>query len=75
MFKLALGDHAHNYFIGGATKRQLWHARNFVDIVSRTLRAYRAGASPLSIAEEMMDFAETRGFAEYMVPGFEHVSG
>lgn len=75
MFKLALGDHAHNYFIGGATKRQLWHARNFVDIVSRTLRAYRAGASPLSIAEEMMDFAETRGFAEYMVPGFEHGIG
>ncbi len=75
MFKLALGDHAHNYFIGQATKRQLWHAKNFVDIVSKTLKAYRSGASPLGIAEEMMDFAETRGFAEYMVPGFEHGIG
>ena len=75
MFRLALGDHAHNYFIGSATKRQLWHARNFIDIVSKTLKAYKAGASPLSIAEEMMDFAETRGFAEYMVPGFEHGIG
>jgi Xaa-Pro dipeptidase len=75
MFKLALGDHAHNYFIGSATKRQLWHARNFIDIVSRTLKSYKAGASPSSIAEEMMGFAEERGFAEYMVPGFEHGIG
>ncbi|MFY9398506.1 MAG: M24 family metallopeptidase [Desulfomonilia bacterium] len=75
MFKLALGDHSHNYFLGRATKRQLWHAKNFTDIVKKTLKAYRAGASPLSIAEEMMDFAETRGFAEYMVPGFEHGIG
>ncbi len=75
MFKLALGDHAHNYLIGRATKRQLWHARNFLDIVSGTLKAYKAGASPVSIAEEMMDFAETRGFAEFMVPGFEHGIG
>ncbi len=75
MFKLALGDHSHNYLIGRATKRQLWHARNFLDIVSGTLKAYKAGASPVSIAEEMMDFAETRGFAEFMVPGFEHGIG
>jgi Xaa-Pro aminopeptidase len=75
MFKLALGDHAHNYLIGHATKRQLWHAQNFIDIVSKTLKAYKAGASPLSIAEEMMAFAEERGFAEFMVPGFEHGIG
>ena len=75
MFKLALGDHAHNYLIGRATKRQLRHAKNFLDIVSGTLKAYKAGASPVSIAEEMMDFAETRGFAEFMVPGFEHGIG
>jgi len=43
--------------------------------VSKTLKAYKAGVSPLSMAEEMMDFAETRGFAEYMVPGFEHGIG
>ena len=75
MFKLALGDHAHNYLIGPATDRQLWHANNFIDIVSLTLKAYKAGISPVSLAEQMMDFAEERGFAEYMVPGFEHGIG
>jgi Xaa-Pro aminopeptidase len=75
MFKLTLGDHAHNYLIGAATDRQLWHAGNFTDIVSRTLAAYRAGVSPVGLAEEMMAFAEERGFAEYMVPGFEHGIG
>jgi len=38
MFKLALGDHAHNYLLGPATKRQKWHARNFVDMVKLCLR-------------------------------------
>jgi len=75
MFKLALGDHAHNYLIGSATDRQLWHANNFIDIVSLTLKTYKAGISPVSLAEQMMDFAEERGFAEYMVPGFEHGIG
>jgi len=75
MFKLALGDHAHNYLIGSATDRQLWHANNFIDIVSLTLKTYKAGISPVSLGEEMMDFAEERGFAEYMVPGFEHGIG
>lgn len=75
MFKLALGDHAHNYLIGPATDRQLWHANNFIDIVSLTLKTYKAGISLVSLAEQMMDFAEERGFAEYMVPGFEHGIG
>ncbi|MBU0515243.1 MAG: M24 family metallopeptidase [Proteobacteria bacterium] len=75
MFKLGLGDHAHNYFLGRATDRQLWHARNFIDLVTGCLAAYRAGASPSSLAEEMMDFAESRDFADYMVPGFEHGIG
>jgi len=39
------------------------------------LAAYRAGASPSRLAEEMMDFAESRQFADYMVPGFEHGIG
>ena len=68
MFRLGLGDHAHNYFIGEATDRQLWHAGNFVDMVERTLGAYRAGITPVSLATEMLEFAEDRGFAEYMVP-------
>ena len=75
MYKLGLGDHSHNYFIGPATDRQRWHADNFVDIVSKTLDTYRAGITPCGLAEEMMDFAESRGFADYMVPGFEHGIG
>ena len=75
LFGLACGDHTHNYLIGPATDRQLWHAKNFVDIVDLTLKAYRAGISPSSLAEEMMAFAEERGFSDYMVPGFEHGIG
>ncbi|HOO72549.1 MAG TPA: M24 family metallopeptidase [Spirochaetota bacterium] len=75
MFKLGLGDHSHNYFIGRATDRQRWHAKNFVDIVDLTLKTYRAGISPSKLAEQMMNFAEERGFADYMVPGFEHGIG
>jgi Xaa-Pro aminopeptidase len=75
MFKLALGDHAHNYLLGPATKRQKWHAGNFVDLVNLCLKTYRAGISPSDLADEMLEFCEERGFAEYMVPGFEHGIG
>jgi Xaa-Pro aminopeptidase len=70
-----LGDHSHNYLIAPASDRQLWHARNFTDIVDLTLRTYRAGISPSELAEKMIGFAEGRGFADYMVPGFEHGIG
>lgn len=75
MFKLGLGDHSHNYFLGNATDRQMWHAKNFVDIVGKTLATYRAGITPSQLAEQMMAFAEERGFADFMVPGFEHGIG
>ncbi len=75
LFKLACGDHSHNYLIAPASDRQLWHAKNFTDIVELTLKTYRAGISPSSLAEEMMAFAEERGFADFMVPGFEHGIG
>ncbi len=75
MYKLCLGDHSHNYLLGEATKRQRWHADNFVDLVSLCLQTYQAGISPSSLADEMMRFCEDRGFAEYMVPGFEHGIG
>lgn len=75
MFALATGDHSHNYFLGCATDRQMWHAKNFEDIVTLTLQKYRAGVSPSSLADELMSFAQERGFAEYMVPGFEHGIG
>jgi len=75
MFKLGLGDHSHNYFLGKATKRQLWHAKNFVDLMKQVLITYRAGISPTSLADEMLAFAEEKGFQDYMVPGFEHGIG
>ncbi|MBN1375011.1 MAG: aminopeptidase P family protein [Dehalococcoidia bacterium] len=75
MFKLGLGDHSHNYFLGKATRRQLWHAKNFVDLMHRCLKTYRAGISPTKLADEMLNFAEERGFQDYMVPGFEHGIG
>ncbi len=75
MFKLGLGDHAHNYLIGPANDRQRRHADNFIDIVKLTLETYRAGITPSKLAEQMMDFADERGFSDYMVPGFEHGIG
>jgi Xaa-Pro aminopeptidase len=75
MFLLGLGDHAHNYLISPVTDRQRWHAQNFLDIVKLTLKTYRAGISPSELAEQMIDFADERGFADYMVPGFEHGIG
>jgi Xaa-Pro aminopeptidase len=75
MFMLGLGDHSHNYLIAPASDRQLWHARNFTDIVALTLETYRAGISPSELAERMIGFAESRGFADFMVPGFEHGIG
>jgi Xaa-Pro aminopeptidase len=75
MFKLALGDHTHNYLLAPATKRQKWHAQNFVDLVKLTIETYRTGITPSSLADEMLDFCEEREFADYMVPGFEHGIG
>ena len=75
MFKLCLGDHSHNYLLGPATPRQRWHADNFVALVDRCLKTYKAGISPSKLADEMMVLCEDGGFAEYMVPGFEHGIG
>jgi len=75
MFKLGLGDHSHNYFLGKATRRQLWHARNFVDLINKVLGAYKPGITPSRLADEMLAFAEERGFQDYLVPGFEHGIG
>jgi Xaa-Pro aminopeptidase len=75
MFMLGLGDHAHNYLLGPASPRRRWHAQNFVDLVTLCLNTYKPGVTPCSLADEMMLFAEDRGFAEQMVPGFEHGIG
>jgi Xaa-Pro aminopeptidase len=75
MFRLCLGDHSHNYLLGPATPRQRWHADNFVSLVSQCLKTYKAGTSPSKLADEMMLVCEDGGYAEYMVPGFEHGIG
>lgn len=75
MFMLGLGDHSHNYLLAPATPRQRWHAQNFVELVKKCLNTYRAGISPTSLADEMLAYCEEQGFAEYMVPGFEHGIG
>ena len=75
MFKLTLGDHAHNYLLAPATERQKWHAKNFIDLVTLCLKSYHPGISPSSLADQLLDFCEERGFADYMVPGFEHGIG
>jgi Xaa-Pro aminopeptidase len=74
-FRLGLGDHTHNYLLAPATERQKWHAGNFVDLVSLCLQTYAPGISPSILADRMMVFCEERGFAEFMVPGFEHGIG
>jgi Xaa-Pro aminopeptidase len=74
-YRLCVGDHTHNYLLAPATERQQWHARNFVDIVSLVLKTYKPGITPSRLADEMLIFCEERGFAEYMVPGFEHGIG
>ena len=75
MFMLGLGDHSHNYLLSPASDLQRWHAQNFVGLVRLCLETYRAGISPSSLADEMLDYSEEMGFAEYMVPGFEHGIG
>ncbi|MCK7510990.1 MAG: hypothetical protein MZV70_47560 [Desulfobacterales bacterium] len=75
MFKLALGDHSHNYLIGPATKRQRWHADNFVAIIQKVIDNYHAGTTPGTLAAMMMDFAESRGCGDFIQPACEHGIG
>lgn len=75
MFRLALGDHSHNYLIAPSTPRQRWHADNFTDLVSLVLANYKSGITPSKLADIMMQFAEERGCADFVVPGCEHGIG
>ncbi|MFZ5354498.1 MAG: M24 family metallopeptidase [Bacillota bacterium] len=75
MFKLGLGDHTVNYLLAPATIRQRWHADNFIDIVRQCLSKYKSGVTPSGLAAELMEFAEERGFCDFLVPGFEHGIG
>jgi Xaa-Pro aminopeptidase len=75
MYRLGLGDHSHNYLVAPVTERQRWHAQNFLDVTSLTLESYRAGVTPSGLAKDMLGFAEEKGFAPYLLPGFEHGIG
>ena len=75
MFRLGLGDHSHHYLIAPVSERQRWHAQNFLDVTRLTLETYRAGVTPSGLAKEMLGFAEQRGFAQHLLPGFEHGIG
>lgn len=75
MFKLGLGDHSHNYFIGETDRRQRWHSQNFIDTVTLCIDKYRAGITPGSLAAEMAAFAAKGGFEAWLLGGFEHGIG
>ena len=75
MYKLALGDHAHNYLIAPVSKIQKMHAKYFLETITRVFDLYAPGMTPAKIADDIMDWADGRGFAQYLVPGFEHGIG
>jgi Xaa-Pro aminopeptidase len=75
MFKLGLGDHSHNYLLAPASKRQRWHADNFVALVGHLLKSYRAGKTPAGLLAEVQELANQRGCAEYVLPAVEHGIG
>jgi Xaa-Pro aminopeptidase len=75
MFKLALGDHSHNYLIAPATKRQRWHADNFIALVQKMIDNYRAGTTPGKLVEILLDLARSRDCEYLILPGCEHGIG
>jgi len=74
-FRFALDDHAHSYLLALATEHQRLHAKNIVNLVDLCQKTYEAGVSPSSQTDKILVFFEERGFAEYMVPGFEYCIG
>jgi Xaa-Pro aminopeptidase len=75
MFKLALGDHSHNYLLAPTTERKRWHADNFVACVDFVAGQYRAGATPGDLITDLGEFAEDRGCSDFILPGVEHGIG
>ncbi len=75
MFKLALGDHSHNFLIKPTTDRKRWHADNFVKSVQFVADRYKVGATPGGLITELTDFAEQEGFSDWLLPGVEHGIG
>jgi Xaa-Pro aminopeptidase len=75
MFKLGLGDHSHNYLLAPATKRQRWHADNFVALVGHLLKTYRPGMTPEGMLYEVTRIAADRGCVDFVMPAVEHGIG
>jgi len=75
MFRLGLGDHSHNYLLAPASKRQRWHADNFVALVDHLLESYRARKTPAGLLEEVCELAAERECAAYVLPAVEHGIG
>ncbi|MFX1441077.1 MAG: M24 family metallopeptidase [Promethearchaeota archaeon] len=75
MFKLGLGDHSHNYLLSPVSERQRELADYFIETISRVIDMYSPGMTPGKMADDMMDWADVRGIAQYLVPGFEHGIG
>ena len=75
MFKLALGDHSHNYLLAPVTERQRWHADNFVACVQFVADSYKAGSTPGGLITALGEFAEERNCSDFILPGVEHGIG
>ena len=75
MFKLGLGDHSHNYLLSPVSDRQRELADYFIETISRVIDMYAPGMTPGKMADDMMDWADAKGIAQYLVPGFEHGIG
>ncbi|MFW9944606.1 MAG: M24 family metallopeptidase, partial [Candidatus Sifarchaeia archaeon] len=75
MFKLGLGDHSHNYLLSPVSERQRELADYFIETITRVIDMYGPGMTPGKMADDMMDWADSKGIAQYLVPGFEHGIG
>jgi Xaa-Pro aminopeptidase len=75
LFMLTMGDHSHNYLIAPATKRQRWHADNFIALVQKMMDNYRAGITPGKLVEILLDLARSRDCEFQILPGCEHGIG
>ncbi|MEW6440878.1 MAG: M24 family metallopeptidase [bacterium] len=75
MFRLGLGDHSHNYLLAPATRRQRWHADNFVALIELLLKSYRAGKTPAGLLGEIQELARERGCFDFVLPAVEHGIG
>ena len=75
MFKLGLGDHSHNYFIGRVDDAKRRHAQNFIDVVTLSLNNYKAGVSPEEMLAGMVALGKEKAFDQWLLPGCEHGIG